>query len=113
MTKPPPDLFCARCADYHKLTKDIIVLGKDNKPTWLTDSLLLLAEDLKWSHKDKDLVERVWLYAASTVISGVEQFGQTQVANILEVNQGIISAKYRTAKVLLEIMESVIIKDSK
>ena len=112
LTKPTADIFSADCSAYHKATGDIITLNEANEPAWLSDSLMQLADSLKWSHKDKDLLERTWLLNSNLVIDGCRVFGQQNMATMLDVNQGIISAKLRTCRVVMDLMASII-KDSK
>jgi len=93
--------------EYHKLTRDIIV-PDGNESVWLSDTLLQLAQELETYRKDKDLLEELWLINSFTLVQGVKQFGQSNIANILGVNQSVVSQRYRTCKVVSKIIRDTI-----
>jgi len=100
--QPLPTLIQSQeVINYHKLTGDTVDLSTGE---WVSDSVQALAQELKQHKQDKHYCEVLWLTRSGTLTQAVESFGQTVVAELTDIQQSVISARYRTARAYTEVI---------
>ena len=108
MHKPKPDIGLIQSPEvlaYYKLTGDTVDITEGK---WVSDTIQDLATLIKANKSNKHYVEVLWLTHTSTLIQAVDTFGQTVVAELTDIQQSVISARYRTAKAFQEVVVPLI-----